>query len=72
MVAPHDNTEPRSVNEALCSPNIKEWMYAMKDEIESTRTNQVQDLVGLPVGARLLGTNGFLRSSRRRMGLLRV
>jgi len=47
MVAPHDNAEPRSVNEALHSPNIKEWMdvmkdeIIMKDEIESMQTNQL-------------------------------
>ena len=62
--------EPRSVIEVLSSPNAKEWMDTMKDEVESIRTNHVYNLVDLPV-ARPLGTNGFSRSSEKWMDLLR-
>ena len=50
MVAPQDSAEPRSVNEALCDLNAKEWMDTMKNEMEFMRTNQIWDLGDLPAG----------------------
>ena len=71
MAEPQDSAEPRSIIEALSSLNAKEWMNVMKDEMESMRTNQVQDFVDLPVGCKPLGTNEFSRSSEKQMDLLR-
>ena len=41
MIAPHDDEEPKNVNEALSDPKAKEWIKAMKEEMESMKTNQV-------------------------------
>jgi hypothetical protein len=50
MIALHDNDEPRIVQEALSSFAKDEWIKVVNDEIESMRTNQVWDLVNLPLG----------------------
>ena len=41
MVASHGSTKLRSVKEALSDSNAREWMDAMKDKMESMRTNHV-------------------------------
>ena len=45
MIALHDDEEHKNVNEALSSPNAKEWIKAIEEEIESMKTNQVWDLL---------------------------
>ena len=45
MIAPHDNEEPKNVNEALSGPEAKERIKAMEEEMESMKTNQVWDLL---------------------------
>lgn len=54
MIAPHDDDEPRTVQEALSSLAKDEWIKAMNDEIESMRINQVWDLVNLPLGRKAI------------------
>ena len=39
MIAPHDDEEPKTVNEALSGPKVKEWIKVMEEEIESMKTN---------------------------------
>ena len=70
-MVPHDSAKSRSVTEALSGPNIKEWMDAMKDEMESMQTTKSGTSWIYLLDARSLGTNGFTRSSKRPMGLLR-
>ena len=48
MIAPHDDKEPKNVNEALFGHKAKEWIKAMEGEMESMKTNLVWDLVDLP------------------------
>ena len=50
MIALHDDEEPKNVNEALFDHKTKEWIKAMKEEMESMNANQVWDLVDLPPG----------------------
>ena len=50
MIAPHDDKEPKIVNETLSSPKVKKWIKAMEEKIESMNANQVWDLVDLPLG----------------------
>jgi len=69
-VESHHSAEPRSVKETLSGPNAREWIDTMKDEKESMRTNQDWDLVILPVDTKLMGINGFSRSSEKQMDLL--
>ena len=39
MIASQDDDEPKIVQDALSSFVSDEWMKAMNDEMESTRTN---------------------------------
>ena len=39
MIAPHDDEEPKNINEALSGPKAKKWIKAMKEEIKSMNTN---------------------------------
>ena len=41
MITPHDDKEPKTVNEALSGPKAKEWIKAMEEKIESINANQV-------------------------------
>ena len=47
MITPHDDEEPKNVNEALSGPKAKEWIKAMKEKMESMNDNKVWDLVDL-------------------------
>ena len=42
--------DPFTVKEALSRPEKREWMKAMKREINSLNTNKVWDLAELPCG----------------------
>ena len=48
--------EPLTVKEALSSPEKREWMKAMKSEINSLNTNEVWDLAELPCGRKAIGS----------------
>uniref|UniRef100_A0A2N9H4Y7 CCHC-type domain-containing protein n=1 Tax=Fagus sylvatica TaxID=28930 RepID=A0A2N9H4Y7_FAGSY len=60
-----DDTEPRSYDEAMSSPACNEWMIAMKDEMESMRTNQVWELVDLPSRRKSIGNKWVLKIKRK-------
>uniref|UniRef100_A0A2N9FG52 Integrase catalytic domain-containing protein n=1 Tax=Fagus sylvatica TaxID=28930 RepID=A0A2N9FG52_FAGSY len=66
--AAQDDTEPRSYDEAMSSPACNEWMTAMKDEMESMRTNQVWELVDLPPGRKSIGNKWVLKIKRKADG----
>ena len=57
--------EPRSYNEAMSSTTCNEWMIAMKNEMESMRTNQVWELVNLPSGRKSIGNKWVLKVKRK-------
>ena len=68
MIAPHDDKESKNVNEALFGPKAKEWIKAMKEEMESMKTNQVWDLVDLPPERRSIGNKWILKIKRKADG----
>jgi hypothetical protein len=41
MIAPQDNKEPKTFSNALSGPKPREWIKAIKEKIESVKTNQV-------------------------------
>ena len=41
MIAPHDDEEPKTVNEALSGLKVKEWIKGMEEEMQSMNVNQV-------------------------------
>jgi len=53
--------EPASFQEAFDSPNHKEWMDAMKDEMDLMARNKVWELVDLLPNIILLEISGFSR-----------
>uniref|UniRef100_A0A2N9FVA6 Integrase catalytic domain-containing protein n=1 Tax=Fagus sylvatica TaxID=28930 RepID=A0A2N9FVA6_FAGSY len=66
--ATQDDTEPRSYDEAMSSPACNEWMTAMKDEMESMRTNQVWELADLPPRRKSIGNKWVLKIKRKANG----
>ena len=40
MIAPHDDKEPKNVNDALSGPKAKEWIKAMEEEMELMNSNK--------------------------------
>ena len=65
MVAQHVSAEPKFVKETLSGPNARKWTDAMKNEMESTRTNQVWDLVDIPPGRKAIGNEWILKIKRK-------
>ena len=61
MIASHDDEEPKTVNEALSGPKVKEWIKAMKEEMESMNANQVWNLVDLLPRRRSIGNKWILK-----------
>ena len=61
MIAPHDDEEPKNINEALSGPKAKKWIKAMEEKIKSMNVNQVWDLVDLPSGRRSIGNKWILK-----------
>lgn len=47
--------EPKSLKQALSSPNSNEWRKAMLEELASMQENDAWELVDLPVGSRAIG-----------------
>jgi len=48
LCIPLEIEEPTSYQEAIDSPNHKEWMDAIRDEMDSIARNKVWELVDLP------------------------
>jgi len=53
--------EPTSFQEAIDSPKHKEWMEAMRDEMDSMVTNEIRNLLIFLPGVNRLETSGFSR-----------
>ena len=51
-----ESNEPRSVTEALASPDKIKWLNAMQKEIQSLNSNDVWDLVELPGDRKAVGS----------------
>lgn len=54
--ANYDQNEPRTVKEALSSPQKTKWVKAMKKKMESLKTNEVWNLVELPENRKAVGS----------------
>ena len=48
MIALQDEDEPKNMNDALMCPDKEKWIYAMEEEIESLKSNQIWELA-LPI-----------------------
>ena len=54
-VNPSVSDEPKSLSEAVTSSNCKNWIQAMKKEMNSLYVKEVWDLVELPEERKTLG-----------------
>ena len=68
MITPHDDEEPKTVNEALSGPKAKEQIKVMEEEMESMKTNQVWNLIDLSPGRRTIGNKWILKIKRKTDG----
>jgi len=62
--------EPTSYQEAIDSPNHKEWMIAMKDEMDSMARNKVWNLVDLSPQCKSIGNKWVFKTQRQADGLI--
>ena len=53
--------DPETFSQALSCKESDLWYNAMKDELDSIKSNEVWDLVELPQGAKTLAVNGSIR-----------
>ncbi|KAK0586886.1 hypothetical protein LWI29_013918 [Acer saccharum] len=70
MVASYDADEPKNVNEALKSPDKEHWIKAMKEEMDSMKSNHVWDLVDLPPGKKAIANKWVLQIKRKADGII--
>ncbi|KAK4389523.1 Retrovirus-related Pol polyprotein from transposon TNT 1-94 [Sesamum angolense] len=56
-----NQNEPRTINEALSSPEAPFWKEAINNEIESIMQNHTWELVDLPSGSKPLGCKWILK-----------
>ena len=70
MCTPLEVEEPTSFQEAIDSPNSKEWMDAMRDEMDSMMRNRVWELVDLPPGRKSIGNKWVFKIKRRADGMI--
>ena len=65
LVSPTELDEPNSVTEALSRPERDGLLKAMKEELESMKTNKVGDLVDLPKEHKAIGNKWILKVKRK-------
>jgi len=70
LCTPLEVEEPTSFQEAIDSPNSKEWMDAMRDEMDSMMRNHVWELVDLPSGRKSIGNKWVFKIKRRADGMI--
>jgi len=61
LCTPLEVEQPTSFQEAIDSPNHKEWMEAMKDEMDSIARNKFGNLLTFHPNVSLLETSEFSR-----------
>jgi len=64
--------EPRSIKEAISSPEKLQWEKAMEAEMKSLKENEVWDLVELPKGRKAIGSKWVSRSKLGQMAQLNI
>ena len=61
----HEEKDPKTIQEALSGPTFKEWIKAMKEEMNSMESNRDSDLVDLPPGRKTIGNKWVLNIKRQ-------
>jgi Reverse transcriptase (RNA-dependent DNA polymerase) len=61
MIVMQDEEEPRNIQKALICLTKEKWMKAMKEEIESMRSNNIWKLVDLPEGRETIENKWVLK-----------
>ena len=66
----HDEEEPKTKQQALSDPKAEEWFEAMNEEMNSMESNQVWDLVYLPLGRKTIGNKWVLNIKHKVDGII--
>ena len=61
-------SEPRTYNEAVCSPHRVQWERAMQDELDSIKANDTYTLVPLPPARQAIGCKWVYKIKRHADG----
>ena len=59
----HESENPKSVKEALLSPEKDKWIKAMESEMESLNKNEVLNLVELPEERKSVGCKWMFKKN---------
>jgi len=70
LCTPLEVDEPTSFQQAIDLPNSKEWMDAMRDEMDSMLRNQVWELADFPPGRKSIGNKWVFKIKRRADGMI--
>ena len=65
-----DVDEPRTIKQALQSPNVVEWQSAMNKEYDSLLKNETWDLVPRPKGVNVVGNRWVYKVKRNMDGTI--
>ena len=66
----HDEEEPKTIQQALSSPNSKEWFEAMKGRTNSMESNRVWDFVDLLPSRKTIGNKWVLNINYKADGTI--
>ena len=69
MIAHHEE-ESKIIQQALSGPKAKEWFEAMKEEMNSMKSNRVWDFVNLPQGRKTNGNKWVLNIKHKANGTI--
>ena len=61
IIAPQDDEELKTFSHALSDSKVREWIKDMEEKIKSMKTNQVWDLVNVPLGRRSIRNKCVLK-----------
>ena len=60
--------DPETFSQALSCKESNLWYNAMKDELDSMKSNEVWDLIELPQGAKAIGCKWVYKTKRDSLG----
>ena len=60
--------DPETFSQALSCKEFDLWYNAMKDELDSMKSNEVWDLIELPQGAKAIGCKWVYKTKRNSLG----
>ena len=66
----YDEKEPKTIQRTLFGPKAKEWFEAIKEKMNSMKSNGVWDLVDLSLGHKIIGNKWVLNFKHKADGTI--